>query len=67
MMFFYTGSSARAQMEALNFGGDKKIKLLTMIDIGHRCLPIQLNFCGKQVLTNKDQNILLTLKSLEKI
>ena len=63
----YTGRTARAAMEALNFWGrQKKIKLLTMIDRGHRELPIQPDFCGKQVLTNKDQNILLRLKSLDK-
>ena len=64
----YTGRTARAAMEALNFWGrPKKVKLLTMIDRGHRELPIQPDFCGKQVLTNKDQNILLRLKSLDKV
>ena len=64
----FTGRTARAAMEALNFWGrPKKIKLLTMIDRGHRELPIQPDFCGKQVLTNKDQNIELRLKSLDKI
>ena len=53
----YTGRTARAAMEAINFWGrPKKIKLLTMIDRGHRELPIQPDFCGKKVLTNKDQN-----------
>ena len=64
----YTGRTARAAMEALNFWGrPKKIKLLTLIDRGHRELPIQPDFCGKKVLTNKDQNIELRLKSLDKI
>ena len=64
----YTGRTARAAMEALNFWGrPKKVKLLTMIDRGHRELPIQPDFCGKQVLTNKDQNIELRLKSLDEI
>ena len=64
----YTGRTARAAMEALNFWGrPKKIKLLTLIDRGHRELPIQPDFCGKQVLTNKNQNIELRLKSVDKI
>ena len=64
----YTGRTARAALEALNFWGrPKKIKLLTMIDRGHRELPIQPDFCGKKVLTNKDQNIELCLKSLDEI
>ena len=64
----YTGRTARAAMEALNFWGrPNRIKLLTMIDRGHRELPIQPDFCGKQVLTSKDQNIELRLNSLDKI
>ena len=64
----YTGRTARAAMEALNFWGrPKKIKLLTLIDRGHRELPIQPDFCGKKVLTNRDQNVELRLKSLDNI
>tara|TARA_Y100000589_G_scaffold249344_1_gene237429 strand:- start:1617 stop:2153 length:537 start_codon:yes stop_codon:yes gene_type:complete len=64
----YTGRTARAAMEALNFWGrPQKIMLLVMIDRGHRELPIQPDFCGKQVFTNKGQNIELRLSSLDKI
>ena len=64
----HTGRTVRAAIEAINFWGrPKKIMLLTMIDRGHRELPIQPDFCGKQVSTNKDQNIELRLKSLDKI
>ena len=64
----YTGRTARAAMEALNFWGrPKKVKLLTMIDRGHRELPIQPDFCGKFISTKKDQNIELRLKSLDEI
>ena len=64
----YTGRTARAAIEALSYWGrPKRIMLLTMIDRGHRELPIQPDFCGKRVLTNKDQNIELRLKSLDKI
>ena len=38
-----------------------------MIDRGHRELPIQPDFCGKQLLTYKDQNVELRLKSLDEI
>ena len=38
-----------------------------MIDRDHRELPIQTDIFGKQVLTNKDQNIELRLKSLDNI
>ena len=41
--------------------------LLVMIDRGHRELPIQPDFCGKKVLTNRDQNIELRLQALDEI
>jgi len=64
----YTGRTVRAAIEALNFWGrPKKIMLLVMIDRGHRELPIHPDFCGKKVLTNRDQNIELRLQSLDKI
>tara|TARA_B100000212_G_C27359267_1_gene527433 strand:+ start:9 stop:545 length:537 start_codon:yes stop_codon:yes gene_type:complete len=64
----YTGRTVRAALEALNFWGrPKKIMLLTLIDRGHRELPIQPDFYGKKVITNKDQKILLRLESLDKI
>ena len=62
----YTGRTARAAIEAINFWGrPKKIMLLALIDRGHRELPIQPDFYGKKVLTNKDQKIELLLKSLD--
>ena len=68
MMLFILGEQLELQWRHLVFGGgQKKINLLAMIDRGHRELPIQPDFCGKQVLTNKDQNIELRLKSLDKI
>ena len=54
-------------MEALNFRGRPKIMPLPFINRGHRELLIQPVFCSKKVLTNKDQNIELRLKSLDKI
>tara|TARA_Y100000589_G_scaffold306711_1_gene321713 strand:- start:141 stop:677 length:537 start_codon:yes stop_codon:yes gene_type:complete len=64
----FTGRTARAAMEALNFWGrPKKIMLLAMIDRGHRELPIQPDFCGKKISTSKDQIIELRVKSLDQI
>ena len=64
----HTGRTVRASIEAINFWGrPKKIMLLTMIDRGHRELPIQPDFCGRYFLTKKDQNIELRLKSLDEI
>jgi len=62
----YTGRTIRAALEAIHlWGRPKKIMLLVMIDRGHRELPIQPDFCGKYVPTNKNENIELRLKLID--
>ena len=63
-----TGRTSKAAMQVLYFWGlPKKIMLLTIIDRGHRELPIQPDFCGKKIFTSKDQIVELSLKSLDQI
>ena len=48
----YTGRTIRAAMDALmKHGRPAKVQLAVIIDRGHRELPIQPDFCGKQVTT----------------
>ena len=62
----YTGRTIRAAMEAIHsWGRPKRIMLLTMVDRGHRELPIQPDFCGKDVITKKNENIELKLNSVD--
>ncbi|GAB7080227.1 bifunctional pyr operon transcriptional regulator/uracil phosphoribosyltransferase PyrR [Megalodesulfovibrio paquesii] len=59
----YTGRTVRAGMEALlDFGRPRKIELLTLVDRGHRELPIQPDYLGLAVQTKRKQhvNVLLT-------
>jgi pyrimidine operon attenuation protein / uracil phosphoribosyltransferase len=59
----YTGRSARAAMDVLiDFGRPKTIQLAVLIDRGHRELPIQANYVGKNVPTNKNEEIILKLE-----
>ena len=62
----YTGRTIRAAMDALlSWGRPKRVMLLVMIDRGHRELPIQPDFCGRQVPTSKKETIHLCLKQVD--
>ena len=62
----YTGRTIRAAMDALySWGRPQRVLLLVMIDRGHRELPIQPDFCGKKVLTSKNEKISLRLDNVD--
>ncbi len=62
----YTGRTIRAAMDALySWGRPKRVMLLVMVDRGHRELPIQPDFCGKKVLTSKNESINVRLKKID--
>ena len=59
----FTGRTTRAAMDALmDFGRPERIELAVLVDRGHRELPIQGNYVGKQVETRRSDtvNVLLT-------
>jgi pyrimidine operon attenuation protein/uracil phosphoribosyltransferase len=52
----FTGRTIRAALEAiLDFGRPRSIKLLVLIDRGHRELPIHADFVGKKVNTSRQE------------
>lgn len=58
----YTGRSTRAAMDVIiEFGRPKTIQLAVLIDRGHRELPIQANYVGKNVPTSSEEIIVLKL------
>jgi len=62
----YTGRTIRAAIDALySWGRPQRVMLLVMIDRGHRELPIQPDFCGKRVLTSKNESISLRLNNVD--
>ena len=62
----YTGRTTRAAMDALySWGRPKRVMLLVMVDRGNRELPIQPDFCGKKVLTSKNESISLRLNKID--
>lgn len=54
----FTGRTARAAMEAvINEGRPSAIRLATLIDRGHREMPIRPDFVGKNVPTSRNEEI----------
>ena len=54
----FTGRTIRCALEAiLDFGRPRCVKLLVLVDRGHRELPIQADFVGKTVATERGQQV----------
>ncbi len=59
---FFAGRTIRAALDALtDFGRPAKIELAVLVDRGHRELPIRADFVGKNIPTNKGQNVKVIL------
>tara|TARA_Y100001968_G_scaffold139540_1_gene127700 strand:+ start:4090 stop:4641 length:552 start_codon:yes stop_codon:yes gene_type:complete len=62
----FTGRTVRAALEALQaWGRPKRVMLLTMVDRGHREVPIQPDFCGRYVPTRRSEIIELRLRDVD--
>ena len=63
---FYTGRTARAAMDAIgSFGRPARIQLATLIDRGHRELPIRADYVGKNIPTAADERVRLRLQNVD--
>ncbi len=59
----FTGRTIRAAIdELMDFGRPAGVQLATLIDRGHRELPIRPDYVGKNIPTNKSQRIEVKLK-----
>lgn len=64
----FTGRTVRAALEALQvWGRPARVFLLTMVDRGHRELPIQPDFCGRTVPTSRQETIEVCLQDVDGI
>ena len=62
----YTGRTIRASMEALfSTGRPKNIKLATLVDRGHRELPIRPDFIGKNIPTSSKEHVRVFMKEFD--
>lgn len=62
----YTGRTARAAMDAiLDQGRPSHIQLATLVDRGHRELPIRPDFVGKNIPTAKSERVAVRLREVD--
>lgn len=59
----FTGRTIRAALEAiLDFGRPRLVELLVLVDRGHRELPIQPDYVGKRVETDRGEHVNVYLR-----
>ena len=64
----YTGRSVRAALdEIMDFGRPASIKLVVLIDRGHRELPIQADLIGESVITSIGEEVRVKLAEVDSV
>ncbi len=64
----YTGRTIRAALDALNdFGRPKQVQLATLLDRGHRELPIRPDYVGQNIPTALDEQVKVRLRETDGI
>jgi pyrimidine operon attenuation protein/uracil phosphoribosyltransferase len=62
----YTGRTIRAAMNGLfDLGRPKRIRLLVLIDRGHRELPVEATFVGRTVQTSDTEIVEVRLREID--
>jgi pyrimidine operon attenuation protein/uracil phosphoribosyltransferase len=62
----YTGRTTRAALDALfDHGRPRRVQLLTLIDRGHRELPIEATFVGRKVQTTSREIVEVKLQEID--
>ena len=62
----FTGRTSRAAIEAImDFGRPSSIQLAVLVDRGHRELPIQADYIGNSIDTNKNEKVKVLLSETD--
>lgn len=62
----FTGRTARSAMDAImDYGRPNSIQLATLVDRGHRELPIRPDFVGKNIPTSKKENVRVMIEEID--
>jgi len=62
----FTGRTVRAALDAmLRFGRPRKVELAVLIDRGHRELPIQPDYCGRSISTERDDHVVVRVTEFD--
>jgi pyrimidine operon attenuation protein / uracil phosphoribosyltransferase len=64
----YTGRTVRAAIDVVfDFGRPAKVQLATLVDRGHRELPIRPDYVGKNIPTSTDQRVNVHVEEVDGI
>lgn len=64
----YTGRTIRASLDAImNYGRPKSVSLATLVDRGHRELPIRPDFIGKNIPTGKNETVKVLVQEIDDV
>ncbi|GAB3891669.1 hypothetical protein GCM10027612_37920 [Microbispora bryophytorum subsp. camponoti] len=62
----YSGRTVRAALDALNdVGRPRAVQLATLVDRGHRELPIRADYVGKNLPTSKSEKVKVFLEETD--
>ena len=62
----YTGRTTRAALDALiDFGRPRAIQLVSLVDRGHRELPIKADYVGKNIPTARNESVQVRVQELD--
>lgn len=62
----YSGRTVRAAMDALmDLGRPKTIQFCTLVDRGHRQLPIKADYVGKSIPTSINESVKVKMKEVD--
>lgn len=63
---FFSGRTVRAALDALGeIGRPAKVRLATLVDRGHRELPVRADFVGKNIPTSLDETVRVSLLEID--
>jgi pyrimidine operon attenuation protein/uracil phosphoribosyltransferase len=62
----YTGRTIRSALSAvMDFGRPLRVQLAVLVDRGHRELPIQADYVGKDLPTSADEDVVVRLEEID--
>jgi pyrimidine operon attenuation protein/uracil phosphoribosyltransferase len=62
----YTGRTIRAALDALmDYGRPRAVQLVTLVDRGHRELPIQADVVGREVTTRPEEQVKVSFEAID--
>jgi pyrimidine operon attenuation protein/uracil phosphoribosyltransferase len=62
----YTGRTIRSALSAvMDFGRPRRVQLAVLVDRGHRELPIQADYVGKDLPTAADEDVVVCLEEID--